>query len=164
MFGYGFADFFAKKAVDRIGNLKALIYSQLFAGVLTAIYFFRDASFPDLKPSNILIIVAFGFFNTVGYLALYRAFQIGKLSVVSPISSTFVVLAAVISFLFFGEIFSQTKIIALVLVVVGIVFTSVNLRELRNGIDISDLSKGVPEALLVFLIFGFYVPFWDRFI
>lgn len=164
MMGFGIADFLAKKAIDRIGSLKALIFTQIFGAFLLFFYFFSDHSMPVFNLKNILSITAFGFFNGISYLALYRSFELGKLSIVSPISSSYAILAALVSFLFFGETFSNLKILSLILVITGVIFTAIDPRGLKNGIDKKDLSKGVPEALLFLVICGVYVPLWDRFL
>lgn len=164
MLGYGISDFVAKKAIDKIGNLKTLFYTQLIGALFLFIYFFKDRSIPSFDLKNIISILLFGFFNMVGYLALYKSFEVGKLSIVSPISSSYVILASVISFLFFGETFTSLKIITLVLIICGIILTALDIKGIRNGLNWRDLSKGVPEALLMFLIFGIYVPFWDKFL
>jgi len=164
MLGYGISDFVAKKAIDKIGNLKTLFYTQLIGVFFLAIYFFNDRSMPSFDLKNIITIFLFGFFNMIGYLALYKSFEVGKLSVVSPISSSYVILASLVSFFFFGETFSNLKIITLVLIICGVILTAIDIKGIRDGLDLRDLSKGVPEALLVFLIFGIYVPFWDKFL
>lgn len=164
MFGYSISDFIAKKVIDKIGNLKTLFYAQLFGVVFLLFYFLKDASLPVFSLKNIIYILLFGIFDTIGYLALYRSFEVGKLSIVSPISSSYVILTAIISYFFMGETFSHLKIISLVLVIIGIVLTSIDFKGLKNGLDKKDLVKGVPEAMLVFLIFGVYVPFWDKFL
>lgn len=164
MLGYGISDFFAKKTIDKIGSLKTLLYSQIIGAAFISLYLIRDSSLPSFSIPNIIYILLFGIFNAAGYLALYRAFEVGKISIVSPISSSFVILAAIVSFLFFGESFSTLKTISLGLVIVGIILTAIDLKDLRDGVDISDLSKGVPEAMVVFLVFGLYAPLWDRFI
>lgn len=164
MIGYGISDFVAKKAIDKIGNLKTLFYTQLIGALFLTLYFLNDLSMPSFDLKNIGIILLFGFFNMIGYLALYKAFEVGKLSVVSPISSSSAILASLISFLFFGETFSSFKIITLCLIIGGIILTAIDIKGIKEGISLKDLSKGVPEALLVFLVFGIYVPFWDKFL
>lgn len=164
MIGYGSADFFAKKTIEKLGILKSVFYSQFLSIFFLLFFLFQDASIPTFTIGVIGAVIIFGFFWATGYLSLYRAFEVGKLSVVSPITSTFAVLAAVISYLFFHEPFSSLKIAAVALVTVGVVLTAINLKELRNGIQWKDLAKGVPEALAVFFIFGFFWPLWDQFV
>ncbi len=163
MIGYGSADFFAKKTIDRIGILKSVFYSQLISVIFLLLFLFQDPSMPVLNIQVIITLVLFGFFWAAGYLALYRAFEVGKISVVSPITSAFAALAAINSFLFFREPFSFLKLIAIVLITIGVVLTAIDLKELKKGLKLNDLVKGVPEAFFVLLIFGFFWPLWDQF-
>lgn len=164
MIGFGISDFVAKKTIDKIGNIKTLFYAQLFGAIILLFYLIKDPSFPIFNLKNVLSIVIFGFFNTLGYLSLYRAFEKGKLSVVSPISSSSTILTAVVSFFFLGEKFSQFKIVTLIIIILGIILTAIDLKSFRRDIKSKNLSKGVPDALMVLLIFGVYVPFWAKFI
>lgn len=164
MFGYGISDFFAKKTIDRIGDLRTLFYTQLFGALFISFYFLTNPSLPVFSAANSLYIFLFGFFNFVGYLALYRSFEKGKMTIVSPIASSYTVLVAITSFLFFGEFFSPVKLLVLLLVITGVFATAVDFKKLRDGLQSSDFSKGVPHALVSLLIFGLYIPFWDKFL
>ena len=164
MVGYGVADFLAKKTIDKLGSRKTLFYSQLVGFLFIALYLFKDSSLPIISFKNVIYISLFGIFFALGYLSLYKAFEIGKISIVSPISSSFILLTAGVSFLFFGEPFSNLKIISVALVGLGIILIAINLKEFQKGFSWSSVSKGLPQALLAFLIFGLYFPFWDKFI
>lgn len=163
-FGFGLSDFFAKKTIDKIGSVKTLLYTQLVGSFFLITYFLIDSSVPEFSPINVLYLFFFAIFNMVGYLALYQAFEKGKVSVVCPISASYPLLAAIVSFLFFGETFGWLKVMALFLVIVGIILASIDLGDIKKKAGLGALSKGVPEAMVVFVIFGIYNPFWDRFL
>jgi uncharacterized membrane protein len=164
MLGFGISDFLAKKAIDKIGDLKTLFYAQIIGAIFILPILLRDGSLPPLTSTNILYIFLFGLANLISYILLYRAFSLGKISVISPISSSYAVLTAVTSFLFFGEAMSGTKIFFLLLVLAGVFLTSVDFRKLRDGVSAGDFSKGIPEILVFFVIVGLYIPFWNRFL
>lgn len=164
MFGYGISDFLAKRAIDQIGVLKTLLYSQVIGVILLSLYLIQNPALPVFSFERLVTVIAFGILSAIGYVALYRAFEIGKIGIVSPISSSFVILAAIVSYVFFGEFFSALKTLALSLVIIGILLTAIDVKNLRNSLRQSAVSKGVPQALLVFLIFGIKEPLWDRFV
>ena len=164
MLGYGIADFLAKKAIDRIGNFKTLFYTQLFGLIFLIPYLIKDSSLPIFSILNILYVLFFGVANAIGYLMLYKSFEVGKMSIVSPISASYAILTAIISFLLFGETFSTMKIVAIASVSIGIIFCSTNFADIKRGFGYKDISKGVPQALLFFLIAGTTVPLWQKFI
>jgi drug/metabolite transporter (DMT)-like permease len=163
-FGYGVADIFAKKGIDRLGHYKSLVYVYAFSFIFSFPLLLIDHTIPALNLKSLLILASFALADFIAYTALYKSYAIGKVSVLNPITSTYAVLSAVISGVFFGEIFNIQKTFSLILVMVGIVFASVDFKELRDGFQSKDLAKGVPLASLVFLIYGIYVPLWDRFI
>ncbi|KKQ34932.1 MAG: hypothetical protein US52_C0041G0003 [candidate division WS6 bacterium GW2011_GWA2_37_6] len=164
MFGYGSSDYYAKTIINKIGDVLSLVYVQLIGAILLFLYFLIDPVLPDFDTWKVITFLSMGFFYSLGYFLLYRAFEIGKMSVVSPISSIYSVLAAIISFVFFAEIFDLNKIIVFVLIVLGVILTSFNLREVKGKISLSDLSKGTFEALGAACIFGVFFPIWDKLI
>lgn len=164
MVGFGISDFLAKKAIDRIGDLKTLLYAQIVGAAFILPLFLKDHSLPSLTTPNITYILIFGFANLITYILLYRAFSKGKISIISPISSSYAVLTAITSFLFFNEPFSKIRVIFLAIVLIGIFLTSVDLKKLRDGLSAGDFSKGVPEIMVFFVICGLYVPFWNKFL
>lgn len=163
MFGYGASDFLAKKTINKIGSFRTVFFVQLIGIFFLIFYLLYDRSLPLFSFGNICSIVIFGIIEAVVYLALYRSFEIGKVSIVSPISSSYVIIAALISFFFFGEYFSQFKIGALTLVILGILMIAYD-KNLFSDLKNTNWAKGVPEALIVLLVNGAYVPFWDNFL
>ena len=164
MLGYGSADFLAKKVIDSLGVLRSLFFTQLITSVFLCLFLLADAGLPAFSTANFLWLAGFALIDTLGYLCLYRAFQVGKISIVSPIASSFTILTALVSHLFFGELFSSWKIACLVLVIGGIMLIAVDPEELRRKDSTEKLSRGVLQALGVALIFGVFYPFWDRFL
>jgi drug/metabolite transporter (DMT)-like permease len=164
MFGYGICDFIIKRTIDRIGALQTLLYAQFIGAGFVSLYLVKEPSLPILSAFRMLCILLFGVFSAVAYLALFKALEVGKLSIVSPITSSFAMISATVSFLFFGESFSQLKILALSLVIIGIVLTCFDIRDLRSRSSAASLSKGVPQAIVSAVVFGLFLPFWDRFV
>lgn len=164
MIGYGVADFFSKKTIDKIGIIKSLFYAKLIETLLISLYLFKDSSLPRLTVKNIIFVIFFSVFSTIGYLALYRAFKIGKLSIISSITSAQALSTVIFTFFIFGEIFSKYKVTALIFVIIGIFLTALNLKELKNNLRSYGISKGVLEASCVVIIFGALIPLWDQFV
>lgn len=164
MLGYGTADFLAKKAIAVLGPLRTLFYTQLVTALLLCGFLLGNPGLPAVSADRVLLLALFALADTAGYLCLYRAFQIGKVSIVSPIASSFTILTALVSYFFFAERFSAWKIACLVLVIGGIMLIAVDPAELRRRRNGERLSRGVVPALGVMLIFGFFYPFWDQFI
>lgn len=164
MLGWGFGDFIAKTIIDKIGKYSAIAFIQFTTLIFYIPFLFFYSEIPSLSVTFFVQISIFSLFDFIAWFALYKAFEEGKLSIVNPISSSYAILATIISGLFFGEIFTSLKIVAISIVLLGILLTAIDLKELKNGLQLSDLSKGVPFAIMAFTIYGFYIPFWDKFI
>lgn len=163
MIGWGIPEIFAKKAIDIVGHYRSLIYTNVFLVVFTLPLLLLDHSLPELNIYSILFIILFGLVDFIGYILLYKSYNVGKVSVLNPITSTYAVLSAVFSFFVFGEAFPAIKILAFLIVMLGVVMAAVKLSDFR-GERTEGLAKGVPYAILVFLIYGAYIPLWDKFI
>jgi drug/metabolite transporter (DMT)-like permease len=164
MLGYGISDFLAKTTIDKIGDLRTLFYSQMIGALLISLFLIEDPRLPVISAETIIQLSVLGVTFTIGYLSLYRAFELGQVSIVTPITSSFTIVSALVSYFVFGETFSTLKAVSLVFVISGIILTANNLKDLRAGTELVELLKGVPQAVTAFLIFGFLFPFWDKFI
>jgi drug/metabolite transporter (DMT)-like permease len=164
MVGYGSADFLAKKVIAALGVPRTLFLTQLITSLLLCLFLFGDSGLPEFSTINLLWLAGFSLFDSAGYLCLYRAFQVGKVSIVSPVASSFTILTALVSHFAFAERFSGLKIGCLALVISGIMLVAVDPEEIRGKGNNEKLSRGVGMALCVALIFGFFYPFWDDFI
>ncbi|MGI8477009.1 MAG: EamA family transporter, partial [Thermomicrobiales bacterium] len=97
-------------------------------------------------------VVLAGVVNFAGLMLLYRAFEIGALSIVSPIASGFSVVAAGLAFLS-GERLPAIALLGAALLVVGVVAVARG-----SGSDGGSTLRGVPEALGAAVALG--VDFW----
>lgn len=152
--GWGTADFIARGVSVRLSAYRALLYAHLVSfGCLLPIVL---ASAPTGAGFAMLALGALlGASNTLGSLLLYRSLSVGRLSIVSPIGSSFAAVTLLLSLLS-GDTISAAKIGGLVLTTVGVIFASM------AGADETDATgsavRGVPAALGAALAFG--VTFW----
>lgn len=165
MLGWGIADFFAKKTIDKIGDLKTLIGSQ-FIGVafLFVWYLLGNHTIPEISKSLIIYLIIFAFVDGLGYLMLYRAFEKGIVSIVSPIASSCAGVSVLVAVFLLKESLSTTGILGVILMFLGIIITSTDFTDLKKVFSKENLVNGVPEALVVMICWGFWFPLWDRFI
>jgi drug/metabolite transporter (DMT)-like permease len=93
--------------------------------------------------------------NIAASFALYRAFSIGKLSLVSPIAASYGAITAVLSFLS-GESLSQLRFAGIAITVLGVVLASISSGDAQAGSATGQV--GVLWALSSAL--GFALTFW----
>src|SRR5258708_16292203 len=88
---WGGADFIARFATHRIGALRSMLYMQLLGFFLLSILLPGLGGWGHLADGSGWQPWAWGFlagcFNAASGLALYRAFEIGKMAVVGPLSA-----------------------------------------------------------------------------
>jgi uncharacterized membrane protein len=141
---WGVGDFLITLLTRRVGTRWALLAIQaLSLGAWGLILVGRFAPVPGtLSPALWAILLATGVCHVLGLAFVYRAFEIGNLAIVSPISSAFAVVTAALSLL------SGERLPALVLLGSGLLVVGVTLatRAPSTGPSTHAL-RGVPEAL-----------------
>jgi len=121
---WGSADLFARFATRKVGTLRTMLYMQLTGLLLmtAAMHWLGGwghlADGSGLRPWMWGILV--GVLNTSSTLALYRSFEIGKMSVVAPISAGYPALTMVLSAMT-GERLTVPRFAGVALIIVGVI-------------------------------------------
>ncbi|HYA63179.1 MAG TPA: DMT family transporter [Candidatus Sulfotelmatobacter sp.] len=121
---WGSADLLARFATRSIGTFRTMLYMQLTGLVLmtAAMHWLGGwghlADGSGLRPWMWGILV--GVLNASSTLALYRSFEIGKMSVVAPISAGYPALTMVLSAMT-GERLTVPRFAGVVLIIVGVI-------------------------------------------
>jgi drug/metabolite transporter (DMT)-like permease len=166
MLGWGFADFFAKKTIDRIGDVTTLFWGQ-FIGIFPILaLFLLNPSVPRAQQLDPLFVGLLGVFSGLSYIPAYVAFGKGKISILSPIFASYAVVVALISATIFHESLNDQQQFAILVVFTGILLISTHPRDIfklimRHSRHITD---GVPEILLATLSYSFWLIALDSFL
>jgi drug/metabolite transporter (DMT)-like permease len=150
-FGFGVADFFATNSTRRVGVLRTLLAVQVFGLIAFVPVIIFKAGMPSGPIDAWAAMAGVSVVSFAGIIFLYRAFEIGTLSLVSPIASGFAVVTAAIA-LAAGERPPGLAIGGAALLICGVVVVSRTKSEGSASID------GVPEAIGAIASFGVY--FW----
>ena len=169
MLGWGVADFAAKKTIDQIGDLPALILAHFCGGViavLSLVGFIAVRGTAGLPHSALtwLGLIGFGILQGIVYLLVYRAFSKGKVSILNPIFASYSGVTALAVVIFFGEPLGALRGVALVLIFASVLTLSaedspVSWRKLRFG-----KTGGLREIMLATLLAAVWTVGWDRFV
>ena len=149
---WGVGDFVIPTLARYMGSTKSLLYIQIFSLLSWLVLI---PVFPhDSKggPNIWAIAVAAGVFHVGGLVLTYKAFEIGTLSLVSPIASSFAIVTAFLT-LVFGPQPPAMALAGTVLLVAGVAVVS---RSTGSEGPVS--IKGVPQAVGSAIAFG--VMFW----
>lgn len=147
---WGVADFIARNAVRKVAEDYALwvVLGVGAAGVaLWAVP--RGHSLP--APRDAALVVVTALFALGGYLALYRAFRVGMLSVVSPIAAGNAVIPVVLALIFLGERPLPWQYAGIGLVLIGVVLLSIRGKA---PLPAHTGRLGVAPALVCLVLFG----------
>jgi drug/metabolite transporter (DMT)-like permease len=166
-FCWGGADFAARFNSRRVGAYRALFFMQFFGLALLSLYLQSSGGFsrgvaPGWQPWAMAAVA--GLLNVGASLALYHSFEVGTLSIVGPVSSSYPALTIALSLLS-GERVQLASGIGLAVTLAGVVLASTSFRSLQEKTmeagsekSAARLSKGVGWAIAAAL--GFGVMFW----
>lgn len=102
-FGYGTSDFIARQASHRIGHVHVLFYLDLVGfAIFAPIALVLESDLWRWSDAWV-IVIGLGVLNTFASLFLYRSFEYGVLSIVSPIASSYPAVTAALAILFLGD-------------------------------------------------------------
>ncbi|MFA6963114.1 MAG: EamA family transporter [Patescibacteria group bacterium] len=150
----GLSSAFAKKPTDKIGATKVMIFRGLFnvviLGVILIFNFPSSFSWTDLPVA--ILISALGYFPLLFFL---KALKVGKMGIVSPVSSSYGLITALLAVVFYHEKLNGLQLFGILAVVIGIILVSINFRDFKNS-HLFDRQSGIGLALLAALLWGIY--------
>lgn len=155
-FFWGVGDYVITQLTRRTGTARALLWIQFFSLMAWVVCIVvTRAQLPAVQGFWGLAIAA-GVCHVVGLSLTYRAFEIGTLSLVSPIASGFAIVTALIA-LANGERPPALALAGTALLILGIVCATYthDAQEKKSLV-------GVPEALGSALAFGIMFWLFDR--
>ena len=151
---FGTADFVAKISSDRAGFLRTTFYMQLIGGLFAMAFAFQRLQLLLQYPAMTAAALTLGAINMLGTLSLYKSFELGQLSIVSPLASGYPALNVILAVLVLGESLSGWNALGILLTLLGVIVVS-----LRHGSDPSlqkttMLAKGTIYAVAAFVCYG----------
>ncbi len=164
---WGSADLFARFATRKIGTLRTMLYMQLTGFVLLTLVMRWLGGWGHLmdgsgwRPWGWGILA--GLLNAAGTMALYRSFEIGKMSIVAPISASYPVLTLLLAVLT-GERLTLARLVGMALAILGVILVARGETQPGDANPIDPVTQpaksrlGVGWALLAAVVYG--VMFW----
>jgi drug/metabolite transporter (DMT)-like permease len=163
---WGSADLFARFATRKIGTVRTMLYMQLTGFALLTLALWTLGGWGHLADGSGWRPWAWGVLagvlNTSSTLALYRSFEIGKMSVVAPLSASYPALTILLAALT-GERLTQVRLVGIALIIVGAALVARG-EKIPNDANLDE--KGHPGRRMLgvgwalFSAVGFGVMFW----
>jgi drug/metabolite transporter (DMT)-like permease len=160
---WGSADFLARFATRSVGSVRALLGMQFWGAIFVTILLFFAHDWGHLFDGSGWRAWAWGILagaiNTFAMLALYRSFEIGKMSLVGPVSASYPALTVVLS-LFSGERLTLYRSIGILAALLGVflVATGEKSTGASNSAEKCKSIAGLGWAIAASLSFG--LLFW----
>jgi len=151
---WGVGDFLITQLTRRVGTLLALAAIQVLSLLGWMLWLLARPSHPPADLALWGIVMATAACHVLGLVFVYRAFEVGTLAIVSPISAGFAVVTAVLA-LSAGERPPLTALAGAGLLLLGVVLAT---RSPSDPKAPRPSLIGVPEAILSALAFG--TMFW----
>ena len=160
---WGGADFIARFATHRIGALRSMLYMQLTGLLLLTFLLPTLGGWGHLADGSGWQPWAWGALagciNAMSCLALYRAFEIGKMAVVAPLSASYPALTLALSWMT-GDRLSLMRIAGILCTLVGVAVVAGGEKtpDENDAAALQRSGKGVGWA--IFAAVGFALLFW----
>lgn len=160
---WGGADFIARFATHRIGTLRSVLYMQLIGFFLLTISLPALGGWGHLADGSGWQPWAWGFlagcFNAMAGLGFYRAFEVGKMAVVAPLSASYPALTLLLSWMT-GERVSAVRIAGIICTLVGVVIVAGG-EKMPDENDAETVRRsGRGTGWAIFAAVGFAMLFW----
>ncbi len=170
MFGWGLADFFAKKTIDKVGPIVSLVWAHVFGTLVfaaIALYTVLILKTQMVFPVDLGVwggLLFFGALQAAVYLLAYVGFGKGQLAVLNPVFASYSGATAFISIVVFGEAASLNRVLALAVIFVGVLSLSIDVKGLRSKRINFVQTPGLKEVGLAAILAAIWTLSWDRFV
>lgn len=160
---WGGADFTARFSTHRIGTLRTMFYMQFVGFLLLTISMRWLGGWGHLADGSGWQPWAWGFLagslNACGTLSLYRSFEIGKMSVVAPLSASYPALTLILSWLG-GDHLSAARVVGILFILCGVAVVAggEHLPSENSAQPKTANTRGIGWACVAAIAFG--VLFW----
>src|SRR6516225_3944415 len=147
---WGTADFLVRYSTRIIGTYRTLFYMQFIGLAGLSAFLAASGKFAYLASTVgwqwwILAILT-ALLNIVSALALYRAFEVGVLAIVSPIAASSTALTVVLAIIS-GEMISRARLLGITAALIGVALAATHFTPIvdTNGHDIDEESAPHPK-------------------
>jgi drug/metabolite transporter (DMT)-like permease len=148
---WGMADFAARFASRRVGAYRTLFFMQFFGFIALSAYLKFAGGFSHVAPGwqPWVLTAAAGLLNVTASLSLYYSFEIGVMSIVGPVSSSYPALTVGLS-IASGERINALRGIGIAVTLAGVILAAMSFApKPTNSADAADSSDAInpPDAI-----------------
>lgn len=157
---WGLGNSLAKKYSKCLGPSKLVVYRNLVTVCITAIAMFLFWSKTVFNINYIFLGFALATLGYIGYFFFLKGVETGNLGVISPISSSRIIISALVGTTFLKDYLSGLQWFFVLIIFFGVALSSINLKDLKKS-EVFMLKSGIPFALLNAVIWGVVYPLYS---
>lgn len=133
MLGFGIGNAMSQPYIRALGPIKGVYVRNVIMTlmILCAMPFFLGTV--HFEWLYAVMTVGLAFFAYLPLLSFFRAMEIGKVGVVTPVANSSAFVTAALAVAFFGEQFSLERGFGLLAIFIGIVLISLNFQDWKNS-------------------------------
>lgn len=152
MLCWGVADFLFSIPTKKLGAKKTIVIYNIFSLILVLpfILYFYDSLHITL--TNLVLLIIAILIDAVAIFYFLRAFEIGEVSIVVPISAGYSLVTVILAVLFLSETLTLVGFFSIFIIIIGLIFTSTDIRKLKH----IHTTAGVKESLIAMIGWGVY--------
>jgi drug/metabolite transporter (DMT)-like permease len=152
-FCFGTSDYLSKGLTGKVGFYRTTVYTLAISGAFVLVPALLLGIPVQLSYADSALLALIAVSTFVAFLFMYRGYQKGHLSVVSPTVNSFPIFSVLFAIFVLRIDISLEVLLALAGVILGIILVSTNVSALGSSRRRS-LTPGVPEALLAAFFFA----------
>jgi drug/metabolite transporter (DMT)-like permease len=128
---WGLSDYTATIASRAIGSTRVVLGFHLIATAILAVVVVATGALDGIPAEDLVQLVWIGVLGALSYRTFYKALEIGPISIVSPIVSAYAAVSVVLAVIVLGESLGPAQIAAIVVVMLGVMLASADLRQIH---------------------------------
>ncbi|OGD92041.1 hypothetical protein A3D81_03165 [Candidatus Curtissbacteria bacterium RIFCSPHIGHO2_02_FULL_40_17] len=156
--GWGIGDIFGTVATRKIGAYSTTFWYILLQVPIFAIGIpFFTGHLQNLTLEILILNTTLGLIGTIGLVAFYEGLKVGNAALVGTIAASFAALTVLLSIIFLGESVSLQQSMAIVIIFIGLIGSTLDIKSLISRKLIVD--KGIWMGAVAMLSWGIYWAF-----
>lgn len=156
--GWGTGDIFGGLVARKVGGYSSAVLNYIFCIILASFYIpFALPELRNLNLESVLWLIVLLPIGIIPLITLYEGMNRGNASLVGIVSGSFGALVAILSVISLKESLNIPQIVSIIIVFIGLVLSSLNLKNFKLQQLLTD--KGIPFALFSLVTWAIYFTF-----
>lgn len=150
---FGISNSLIKRPCQKISYRHFIVYKGIFLSLFLFIVLSFTWKSQNFNLNFILLSLLLAPLGYIGMSFFYKAIEIGKIGIITPIASTTIVFTTFLTVIFLGASISFPQVIAILIILIGLIFIKFNFKDVKNSFTVRSI-PGFSEAILHTIFMG----------